>query len=122
MRNQFIIAVNRSRRIDSMLSLDLASKISDSRAMIKQQYYLYTERSDPARKMARYYVLEISRNLFGEPCLIRRWGKIGARGQALIHHFGREDDAVRLFLALALRKRARGYRPKPRRPQRTDCT
>ncbi|WP_328703236.1 WGR domain-containing protein [Agrobacterium rubi] len=56
--------------------------------------------------------MEISRSLFGEPCLIRRWGRIGASGQSIVHHFENEHDAVVLFLDLARHKKARGYVPR----------
>lgn len=80
--------------------------------MIQQPYHLYTERTDPTKNMARYYAMEIAETLFGEPCLIRRWGRIGASGQSLVHHFEREKDAVKLFLDVMRQKKARGYRPK----------
>lgn len=79
--------------------------------MIAQPYQLYVERRDPARNMARYYVLAIEPTLFGEVCLTRRWGRIGACGQAKYHSFEREEEAVQLFLALLRGKRKRGYRP-----------
>ncbi len=78
--------------------------------MIAQPYQLYVERKDRARNMARFYSMSIDANLFGELCLTRRWGRIGAIGQTLIHHFEREQDAVALFLHLTRQKRARGYR------------
>jgi predicted DNA-binding WGR domain protein len=78
--------------------------------MIAQPYQLYVERRDRAKNMARFYSLSINANLFGELCLTRRWGRIGARGQTMIHHFEREQDAVALFLDLIRQKRARGYR------------
>lgn len=31
-----------------------------------------------------------------EGCLIRRWERIGTRGQAMAHHFQRKEGAVRL--------------------------
>lgn len=80
--------------------------------MIQQPYHLYTERTDPKKNMARYYAMEIAETLFGEPCLIRRWGRIGASGQSLVHHFERERDAVKLFLDVLRQKKARGYCPK----------
>jgi hypothetical protein len=40
------------------------------------------ERIDARKNMARYYAMSIEPNLFGEACLIRRWGRIGASGQA----------------------------------------
>lgn len=78
--------------------------------MIAQPYQLYVERTDHAKNMARFYAMSIEANLFGELCLTRRWGRIGAKGQTLTHHFEREQDAVTLFLDLTRQKRARGYR------------
>ncbi len=78
--------------------------------MIAQPYQLYVERRDLARNMARYYMLSIEPTLFGEVCLTRRWGRIGARGQAKYQSFEREQDAVQLFLGLLRSKRKRGYR------------
>jgi predicted DNA-binding WGR domain protein len=66
--------------------------------------------------MARYYAMAIEPNLFGEICLSRKWGRIGARGQMKIHRFGREEEAVQLFLHLLRQKRKRGYRPRTCRP------
>lgn len=77
--------------------------------MIAQPYQLYVERRDPARNMARYYALSIEPTLFGEVCLTRRWGRIGARGQAKYQSFEREEEAVQLFLGLLRSKRKRGY-------------
>ncbi|MBX5241977.1 WGR domain-containing protein [Rhizobium sp. NLR22b] len=81
--------------------------------MIAQPYHLYVERSDASRNMARYYVMSIEPNLFGDICLLRKWGRIGTKGQMMVHHFGREEEAVRLFLDLLRQKRKRGYRPRP---------
>jgi len=81
--------------------------------MIAQSYQLYIERIDAKKNMARYYAMSIEPNLFGEACLIRRWGRIGASGQMLIHHFEREEEAAGLFLELLRQKRRRGYGPKP---------
>ena len=85
--------------------------------MIAQPYQLYVERTDASKNMARYYAMSIEPNLFGEACLIRRWGRIGARGQRLIHHFKREEEAVGLFLQLLRQKRRRGYGPRANFPR-----
>jgi predicted DNA-binding WGR domain protein len=79
--------------------------------MLSQPYQLYIERTDATKNMARFYALSIEPTLFGTPCLTRRWGRIGTTGQALMHHFDREEDAVGMFLELLRSKRARGYRP-----------
>lgn len=78
--------------------------------MLSQPYQLYIERTDATKNMARFYALAIEPTLFGTPCLTRRWGRIGTSGQAMMHHFDREEDAVRMFLDLLRSKRARGYR------------
>ncbi len=83
--------------------------LRDPAAMIAQPYQLYVERIDATKNMARYYAMSIEPTLFGQACLIRRWGRIGASGQKLVHHFQREEEAVELFLALLRQKRSRGY-------------
>ncbi|SCX21165.1 WGR domain protein [Agrobacterium sp. DSM 25558] len=92
--------------------MDEKGRIGESVRMIYQPYHIYTERTDPTKNMARFYAMEISRSLFGEPCLIRRWGRIGASGQSIVHHFENEHDAVVLFLDLARHKKSRGYVPR----------
>lgn len=105
--------MNRSDAIDSYLSLDENWRPSDYAAMLTQPYQLYVERTDEARNMARFYAMTIEPNLFGEICLTRRWGRIGAYGQMKVQHFARERDAVAAFLDLIRRKRSRGYRVTP---------
>ena len=95
---------------DSKLSLDALEQKRDSVTMIAQPYQLYVERTDRTKNMSRFYAMSIEPNLFGEACLTRRWGRIGAKGQTMIHHFEREQDAVKLFLDLTRQKRNRGYR------------
>ncbi len=84
----------------------------DSVGMIAQPYRLYIERKDASQNMARFYAMSIEQTLFGDVCLIRRWGRIGARGQRMEHSFRREEEAVALFLDLLRQKRRRGYRPR----------
>ena len=100
---------------DSELSLDSITPIGDDSNMITQPYQLYVERTEPSKNMARYYAMSIEPTLFGTACLTRPWGRIGAMGQAKVHQFEREEEAVRLFLDLLRVRRARGYRPKPPR-------
>jgi predicted DNA-binding WGR domain protein len=42
---------------------------------------LTLRRSDPVRKMHRYYRLDVQLDLFGAWCFIREWGRIGQAGQ-----------------------------------------
>lgn len=97
------------------MSLDVPIALGDDAGMISQPYQLYIERTDPAQNMARYYAMQIDQTMFGEACLIRRWGRIGKWGQEKQHIFEREEEAVLLFLDLLKQKRARGYRPRATR-------
>lgn len=81
-------------------------------AMNAQPYKFYVERHDPDRNMARFYALSLEKTLFGQTCLIRRWGRIGTNGRIVQHSFDDENDAVDLFLKLLLVRRRRGYRPR----------
>lgn len=51
-------------------------------------------------------------DLFGGAALVRRWGRIGTRGQERIHLYDDDRQAISRFLVLARKKRARGYRPR----------
>lgn len=81
-------------------------------SMIAQNYRLYIERRDAGRNMARFYALSIEETLFGQTCLVRRWGRIGTMGRTVQHSFDDEGKAVELFLELLRAKRMRGYRPR----------
>ena len=107
----YFTKLNRSATIDSQLSLDAWARLRDPLTMIAQPYHLYIERSNAEKNMARFYAMSIEPTLFGEACLMRRWGRIGTRGQMKVHHFEREEEAVELFLELISQKRARGYSP-----------
>ena len=78
--------------------------------MIAQPYHLYVERIAPDKNMARFYALAVQPTLFGE--LVRAWGRIGTRGQQMVHLFDNEMEAVSLFLDVLREKRRRGYKPK----------
>jgi predicted DNA-binding WGR domain protein len=82
--------------------------------------YIVLERVDPARKIARYYVLSIEPTLFAKHTMIRRWGRIGRLGRERLQFFGGED-ATRAQVTLETwlaRKHKRGYAPRsePARP------
>lgn len=104
--------VNQFVTIDSKLSLDAGSPSGNHRAMTQPCSSLYSQRIDPSRNMARYYALSIQRDLFGEICLIRSWGRIGTLGQHLSHHLASETEAVGLLQVFARQKTAKGYVPK----------
>ncbi|GAK72747.1 hypothetical protein RRU01S_27_01360 [Agrobacterium rubi TR3 = NBRC 13261] len=80
--------------------------------MITQPYHLYVERIAPEKNMARFYSLAVQPTLFGDVSLVRAWGRIGTRGQQMVHLFDNESHAIDLFLDVLREKRKRGYRPK----------
>jgi predicted DNA-binding WGR domain protein len=42
---------------------------------------LHLRRTDPARNMRRFYLLDVQPDLFGQWRFIREWGRIGSAGQ-----------------------------------------
>jgi predicted DNA-binding WGR domain protein len=67
-------------------------------------------RIDPARNMARFYLVSVGRSLFGDFSIIREWGRIGSVGRVRIDLFEDEHAALTAFAAIERRKRKRGYR------------
>ena len=70
---------------------------------------LLLRRIDPARKMRRFYLMTVQRDLFGGVSLIREWGRIGSSGQVSVDHFLDEGQAVDALSDIAKAKRKRGY-------------
>ncbi|MDX0698060.1 WGR domain-containing protein [Sinorhizobium medicae] len=79
--------------------------------MAQHRYRLYVQRVDATRNMARFYAMSIEPDLFGGSALVRRWGRIGTRGQERVHLFEDDRQAITRFLFIVCQKRARGYRP-----------
>jgi predicted DNA-binding WGR domain protein len=68
------------------------------------------QRHDTERNMARFYAVEIQPTLFGGVMLVRRWGRIGARGQSLRAWFDSLQDAKSERRKIVSAKHRRGYR------------
>ncbi|MDQ0134533.1 putative DNA-binding WGR domain protein [Neorhizobium galegae] len=71
---------------------------------------LLLTRRDPARNMARFYVLIVEPDLFDGAALTRNWGRIGTKGRFRIDLFGSRQEAEHRLVALARSKVRRGYR------------
>ena len=69
----------------------------------------YMRRINPEKNMYRFYHLHIERTLFGDWCLIRQWGRIGANGQIMRLWFDNVSDALTALQDLATAKGRRGY-------------
>lgn len=70
---------------------------------------LHLSRQDPDRNMARFYALELERDLFGDWVVVRYWGRIGTRGQSLRNSFPSLDAARNMIRRVTKAKIARGY-------------
>lgn len=72
---------------------------------------LLLTRTDPARNMARFYLLSVEPALLAGAALLRQWGRIGTRGRTRVELFASEADARQALMRLAAAKTRRGYRP-----------
>jgi predicted DNA-binding WGR domain protein len=66
-------------------------------------------RVDPARNMCRFYWLAVQRDLFGQWCLIREWGRIGSAGQVRTVPYATAAQAHEALAAQRRVKERRGY-------------
>jgi predicted DNA-binding WGR domain protein len=71
---------------------------------------LVLRRVDRKHGVARFYMLNIERDLFGTIRVVRTWGRTGTPGRELADVFDTEDAAREALEALAAVKRWRGYR------------
>jgi predicted DNA-binding WGR domain protein len=74
--------------------------------------FVILDRHDPARNMARYYVLSIEPSLFGDTALVRQWGRQGRNGRQRIELFRARAHAIETLEAWFARKIRRGYIPR----------
>lgn len=63
----------------------------------------------PAQNMARFYEISLQPTLFGEVSLLRRWGRIGTKGQSLRQTYSSLETAALAATKLDQHKRKRGY-------------
>ncbi len=66
-------------------------------------------RTDPAKRMYRYYRMDIEPDLFGSWCLIREWGRIGRSGQLRSASFPTQQVAEAALQCQRNVKERRGY-------------
>ena len=71
---------------------------------------IHLTRVDLGQNMARFYDISLQPTLFDEVALMRRWGRIGTRGQALMQTFDGGAAAQAAQARLEQSKRRRGYR------------
>jgi predicted DNA-binding WGR domain protein len=70
-------------------------------------------RLDLARRMRRFYIMDVQPDLFGQWSFIREWGSIGSPGQVRIVTYPNEDEARARLAHHRHIKERRGYCPVP---------
>lgn len=70
---------------------------------------------DPSRNMARFYSLEVERDLFGRVVLVRRWGRLGTAGRTRLDQHKDEIEALAALVEMQATKQRRGYRSASKR-------
>ena len=79
--------------------------------MTRTDFHLHLERRDHQRNMARFYALQVERDMFGTWLATRRWGRIGSIGRTESIPCRTPAEAVAHLKDLATRKTRRGYIP-----------
>jgi len=68
------------------------------------------EKINYVKRQRRFYLLGVMRTLFGEWCLVREWGRIGAAGgQSKRAYFGSWEDCDAGLQKIKSTKARRGY-------------
>jgi predicted DNA-binding WGR domain protein len=60
--------------------------------------------------MARFYSLEVGRDLFGRVVLVRTWGRLGTAGRTRLDEHEGEGEALAALAVMQRAKQRRGYR------------
>jgi predicted DNA-binding WGR domain protein len=68
------------------------------------------QRVDRSQNAARFYSMDVERDLFGRVVLVRRWGRLGTFGKVRLDEHPDEGRALAALMAIEARKKRRGYR------------
>ena len=75
----------------------------------KSLCHMILTRTDPARNLHRFYVVQLAPTLFGEWTLLREWGRIGSPGTVRMTSFERQADAEQAADHTIKRRLSHGY-------------
>ena len=70
----------------------------------------YLTRTDPARNMNRFYVVQVMPNLFGHWTVMREWGRRGSPGTLRLDSYRRHEEAQSAEQRTIKRRLQRGYK------------
>ena len=65
-------------------------------------------RIDPAQNAARFYSMDVERDLFGRVVLVRRWGRLGTFGKVRLDEHPDEERALQALMAIEAQEEAPG--------------
>lgn len=71
--------------------------------------HVYLCRINPAENINRYYGMHLERDLFGEWCLVRQWGRLGSPGRTKRDPHPSPAEAIDALLRMQTAKIKRGY-------------
>jgi predicted DNA-binding WGR domain protein len=69
----------------------------------------YFTRSEPAKNLHRFYVVQLAPTLFGSWMLLREWGRSGSPGTVRVTSFAQYDDAEQAARQIIKRRLQHGY-------------
>ncbi len=69
----------------------------------------YLTNIDPNQNRYRFYHITIQPGLFGNFCLIRRWGRVGSEGRRLSQSFETINELNKEIQKLLRIKKRKGY-------------
>ena len=91
-----------------------AARISGTLPLMKginlKMRLAYLEKTDPARKMSRFYTICVTPTLFGHWAVVREWDRIGQAGAIRENWLESEGAASAAGTKLRRQKERRGYR------------
>jgi predicted DNA-binding WGR domain protein len=69
----------------------------------------YLTRTDSARNMNRFYIVDVTPTLFGEWAVLREWGRRGSPGTLRLDSYRRHEEAQSAEQRTIKRRLQRGY-------------
>jgi predicted DNA-binding WGR domain protein len=70
----------------------------------------FLTRTDPARYIDRFYIVDVTPTLFGEWALVREWGRRGSPGTVRLSSYQRRNEAETAERCTIKRRLQHGYR------------
>jgi predicted DNA-binding WGR domain protein len=69
----------------------------------------YLTRTDPARNMYRFYIVQVMPNQFGHWTVLREWGRRGSPGTLRLESYRAREEAQSAEQRTIKRRLQRGY-------------